>query len=76
MNYARGGKRIYFIISFIWFFITSSYVVESEESLFAKFFLITFVSTGFPYAIYLILEWILKGFNKIVNSTVYKYKLK
>ena len=64
MNYARGGKRIYFIIAFIWFFITSSYVVELEESLFAKFFLITVVSTGFPYLIYLILEWILKGFKK------------
>ena len=64
MNYARGGKRIYFIIAFIWFFITSSYLVEIEKSLFEKFFLITFVSTGFPYAIYLILEWILKGFKK------------
>jgi len=38
MNYARGGKRIYFIIAFIWFFITSSYMVEMEESLFEKFF--------------------------------------
>ena len=64
MNYARGGKRIYFIIAFIWFFITSSYLVEMEKSLFEKFFLITFVSTGVPYAIYLILEWILKGFKK------------
>ena len=65
MNYARGAKRIYFIIAFIWFFITSSYVVdELEESLFVKFFLITFVSTCFPYAVYLIIEWILKGFKK------------
>ena len=47
MNYARGGKRIYFIIAFIWFFITSSYMVEMEKSLFEKFFLITLVSAGF-----------------------------
>ena len=65
MNYARGAKRIYFIIAFIWFFITSSYVVdELDESLFLKFFLITFISAGLPYAIYLIIEWILEGFKK------------
>jgi len=39
-------------------------MVEMEKSLFEKIFLITLVSAGFPYAIYLILEWILKGFKK------------
>ena len=65
MNYTLGAKKIYFIIAFIWFFITSNYVVvELDENLFLKFFLITFISAGLPYAIYLIIEWILEGFKK------------
>ena len=70
MNYARGGKRIYFKIAFIYFFITGSYLVESDESLFAKFFLITFVSTSFPYVVYSILEWILKGLKNSKFSSL------
>ena len=64
MNYPKGLKRIYFIISFVWFFFTSSYFLGINESLFTKIFIILIFSIGLPFAIFLIIEWIIEGFKK------------